>query len=139
MEIVHLPVIHIPTLSLFSKHVANLFSAGDTDRREVAGNRFDRLGDQFLFVQDQHGADMNPPKNAGAQIDLAYELTAHFGRVLLEGGIGAIQGDIGDHAEEDASSRPDHGITAYCQVFQGLVAVQTHFQSLAQGAGNDLA
>jgi hypothetical protein len=136
MKIVDGAAVGIAAGAFGPEHIGHFFRSGRRDRRVMAGDGLDRPRDAVVFVQLQQRRDMEPAEGAGPQIDLAQEVVVQVGGGLLEGGMGAIEGDIGNHAEEEPAPGLHDHITAHGQVLQAPVMIESHFQAAAERTGH---
>ena len=89
-------------------------------------------------VQDEHGRHIQAAEGAGALIDPGQELVRRVGRRLLDGRIGAVEGDVGDDGEKaPAGLAADDDVAADGHALNDGAAIQLDGQSPAQAAGDD--
>src|SRR5690606_35026228 len=125
---------------LAAKHGVDVLDAGIEYRHEVARNGFDRTRGVFGVVNRQHGCGVQLAIGGSADIDIAQErVVDDFGRVALDSGIGAIERNVGDHAEETLVFAAHDDIAPNRQIFNRLLRVELDDQPFAERAADDHA
>jgi hypothetical protein len=110
-------------LILRAEHRVHVLNGGVVDGHEVAGDGLNGLG--FFFLNRQHGRDADGAVGRRADVDIAQERIIHQIRwVILDGRVGAVEHNIGQHAEEAHVIRAVyHHVAPDRQFFNRLVAV----------------
>jgi len=114
------------------EHVVHVFGGRDLDRHEMAGDRLDRARLAFRLVDGQHRRDVDRPEGRRARVNLAQERVRQVRRVAADGGVGRVERDIGDHAEEALVAAAHDDIAPYGQVLDHGLAVELDVQPPAE-------
>ncbi|MEZ4671911.1 MAG: hypothetical protein R3E39_28740 [Anaerolineae bacterium] len=119
-------------LVLRSEDRVHILHRGVKHLREVAGNGLD--GFRLPVLNREHRRDIDDAVHRRTHVDRFQKRVAgQFRRVILDAGVGAVEADVVQHAEEARVVRAmHHHVTPHRQIFYRLPAIQLDHQPLAE-------